>query len=274
VGAPTGFTRHGCPVLYLPTGVAFTAVPESDLHLLFKYLLSVVPRTQQANGFALVVDRRHHDLGSVRSVFQRIVTLFPARIREVYLLYNEATTASSSSSTVSSQSASSAVASDSQELIARIIDDFLLDFDIFHVRDVNELQHYIDPKCLPCELGGQVSSDVEVWLTLQEHVESFSFNARRIARKLAQFVGLLNAEDVDYRSEDTLKDVAAKNRNSYRRLRKELEELTDHGLLMLKSLQRPDANVMQRLAVQVLCKQLDQVSAAPVPLSILQVLSL
>ena len=43
-----------------------------------------------------------------------------------------------------------------------------------------------------------------------------------------------------------------------RRLRKELEELTDHGLLMLKSLQRPEANVMQRLAVQVLCKQLDQ----------------
>ena len=57
---------------------------------------------------------------------------------------------------------------------------------------------------------------------------------------------------------DALKESAQRNRGSYRRLRKELEELTDHGLLMLKSLQRPDANVMQRLAVQVLCKQLDQ----------------
>jgi hypothetical protein len=34
-------------------------------------------------------------------------------------------------------------------------------------------------------------------------------------------------------------------------LRKELEELTDHGLRMLKSLQRPGANIMQRLAVRI-----------------------
>ena len=34
--------------------------------------------------------------------------------------------------------------------------------------------------------------------------------------------------------------------------------MTEHGLHMLKNLQRPDSNVMQRLAVQVLCKQLDQ----------------
>ena len=74
---------------------------------------------------------------------------------------------------------------------------------------------------------------------------------------MAQFVSLLNQEEVNYRA-DSLREVAAKNRNSYRRLRKELEDLTDHGMLMLKSLQRPEANVMQRLAVQVLCKQLDQ----------------
>ena len=43
---------------------------------------------------------------------------------------------------------------------------------------------------------------------------------------------------------EALKESAQRNRGSYRRLRKELEELTDHGLLMLKSLQRPDANVM------------------------------
>ena len=57
---------------------------------------------------------------------------------------------------------------------------------------------------------------------------------------------------------ENLRAVATKNRSNYRRLKKELEELTEHGMLMLASLQRPDANVMQRLAVQVLCRQLDQ----------------
>ena len=55
-----------------------------------------------------------------------------------------------------------------------------------------------------------------------------------------------------------LREVATKNRAHYRRLRTELEDLTDRGLRMLKSLQRPEANIMQRLAVQLLCKQLDQ----------------
>ena len=86
---------------------------------------------------------------------------------------------------------------------------------------------------------------------------SIEINSNIAARRLAQFVSLLNQEEVNYRA-DSLREVAAKNRNSYRRLRKELEDLTDHGMLMLKSLQRPEANVMQRLAVQVLCKQLDQ----------------
>ena len=85
---------------------------------------------------------------------------------------------------------------------------------------------------------------------------------RRVARRLAHFVGMLNQEEVvsptGGAAVEALKDAAQRNRGSYRRLRKELEELTDHGLLMLKSLQRPEANVMQRLAVQVLCKQLDQ----------------
>ena len=66
------------------------------------------------------------------------------------------------------------------------------------------------------------------------------------------------SEDVNYRACDSLREIASKNRSCYRRLRKELEDLTEHGLHMLKTLQRPDANVMQRLAVQILCKQLDQ----------------
>ena len=48
-----------------------------------------------------------------------------------------------------------------------------------------------------------------------------------------------------------LREIASKNRACYKRLRKELEELTDHGLRMLKSLQRPGANIMQRLAVRI-----------------------
>ena len=113
-------------------------------------------------------------------------------------------------------------------------------------------------------MGGlqRSSAAVENWLALQQHVEGFSLSARRVARRLAHFVGMLNQEEVvsptGGAEVQALKDAAHRNRGSYRKLRKELEELTDHGLLMLKSLQRPDANVMQRLAVQVLCKQLDQ----------------
>ena len=40
-------------------------------------------------------------------------------------------------------------------------------------------------------------NDVEGWLLLQEHVETFSFSARRIARRLAQFVGVLNQVSTD-----------------------------------------------------------------------------
>ena len=78
----------------------------------------------------------------------------------------------------------------------------------------------------------------------QQHCDLFSFHD--------------SSEDVNYRACDSLREIAAKNRTCYRRLRKELEDLTEHGLHMLKTLQRPDANVMQRLAVQILCKQLDQ----------------
>jgi hypothetical protein len=246
VSVPSGFTKLGYPILFFPDSPIFSDIPDSDLHLLFKYYLSVVPRTEQ-QGFALIIDRRSQDWDVVRCVFQRIVALFPARIREVYLLYH--------------------VQENKAAATAQLVEEFLLDFDIFHLDEPAELMHYIDGKCLPDELCGGVQKvgdgdSVEGWLALQEHVEGFSFNARRVARRLAHFVGVLNQEDAlnsgGAIGSESLKDVAHRNRGSYRRLRKELEELTDHGLLMLKSLQRPDANVMQRLAVQVLCKQLDQ----------------
>lgn len=85
VAPPTGFTKLGLPVLFFPEesvpgrGLGLATVPESDLHLLFKYYLAVVPRTEQASGFALIIDRRLDDWTSVRTVFKKVVSLFPAR---------------------------------------------------------------------------------------------------------------------------------------------------------------------------------------------------
>ena len=39
-------------------------------------------------------------------------------------------------------------------MLGQLVDDFLLDFDIFHVSAVAELVHYVDTKYLPAELGG------------------------------------------------------------------------------------------------------------------------
>ena len=51
--------------------------------------------------------------------------------------------------------------------------------------------------------------------------------------------------------------VAENNRSCYRRLRRELEDLTEKGVCMLGKFQEEGANVMQKLAVQMLCYQLD-----------------
>jgi hypothetical protein len=88
VAPPSGFTKMGLPILFFPEesgtvvvgrGTNFASVSESDLHLLFKYYLAVVPRTEQASGFALIIDRRLDDWTSVRTVFKKVVSLFPAR---------------------------------------------------------------------------------------------------------------------------------------------------------------------------------------------------
>ena len=183
VAVPSGFTKLGHPVLYLPDNDQnqqhvnevdpFSSILESDLHLLFKYYLAVVPRSEQSSGFALIIDRRHSDFSNVRITFQKVVTLFPARIREVYLLHGPRGLA--------------------KDLLSnQLVEEFLLDFDIFNVSEPADLIHYLDSKYIPSELGGHLINDVEGWLVLQEHVETFSFSARRIARRLAQFVGILN----------------------------------------------------------------------------------
>ena len=91
VSPPAGFSKLGHPLVYFPDDLEddFNSVGEGDLHLLFKYYLAVVPRTEQSSGFALIVDRRS-DQGpaeSLRNTLRKIINLFPARIREVYLLH-------------------------------------------------------------------------------------------------------------------------------------------------------------------------------------------
>jgi len=123
---------------------------------------------------------------------------------------------------------------------------------------VTELLHYIDAKYLSNELGGTNPTDVDTWLNVQQHVDCFTISATKIARRLATFVKILNQEDMKHHNNnDRLQEVAQKNRSCYRQLRSELEDLTGQGVFMLAKFEEEGANMMQRLAVQMLCYQLD-----------------
>ena len=92
--------------------------------------------------------------------------------------------------------------------LGQIVDDYLLDFDIYHMSHVTELLHYIDAKYLSSQLGGTNSEDVENWLCLQQHVDCFTARATLIARRLATFVKVLNQEDISQLDNyDLIKEV-------------------------------------------------------------------
>ena len=55
-------------------------------------------------------------------------------------------------------------------MLGQLVDDYLLDFDIFHVSNVTELLHYVDQKYLGEDLGGQAATDVDQWLLVQVRV--------------------------------------------------------------------------------------------------------
>ena len=57
--------------------------------------------------------------------------------------------------------------------VSQLIDELLLDFDVYYIEDPVELTHYIDNKYIPSEMGGQARPNIESWLLLQEHVEAF-----------------------------------------------------------------------------------------------------
>jgi len=133
-----------------------------------------------------------------------------------------------------------------------------LDFDIFHVSQVTELLHYVDAKYLPVDLGGTNPADVDTWLVVQENVDSFTVSATRCARRMATFIKILNKEDIStYDDKEEVKEIVERNRECYRKLRTELESLTENGVCLNKKLLVNGANVMQRLAVEMLCNQLD-----------------
>ncbi|XP_023327387.1 guanine nucleotide exchange factor DBS [Eurytemora carolleeae] len=237
IGLPGGFTKSGHPLLIFSDVPAFPKVEDSDLLLLLKYYISVIPRNEQSTGFAIVIDRRNSCWDEIQTVFAKIVAIFPAKMKEVFLLYQYPS---------------------GKPVLGQLVNDYLLDFDIFHVSHVTELMHYIDTKHLPVELGGMLNNDIETWLTVQQHVDSFTYSATKIARRLATFVKILNQEDISlHQHQDTMQEVAEKNRNCYKRLRRELEDLTDQGVYMMRQFQESGANLMQRLSVQMLCYQLD-----------------
>ena len=114
-------------------------------------------------------------------------------------------------------------------VLGQLVDDYLLDFDIFHVSNVTELLHYVDPKYLGQELGGQASTDVDQWLLVQvgckinclfcglrivmfqENVDSFTVSATKCARRMATFVKILNKEDISTMdNRDNIREVTVR----------------------------------------------------------------
>ena len=99
-----GFTKSGHPLIILPDSYLFFEVVESDLHLVLKYFISIIPMAKQVRsegthnndpfllslqspGFALVIDRRNETWQEAQSVLGKIISIFPAKIKEVFLIY-------------------------------------------------------------------------------------------------------------------------------------------------------------------------------------------
>ena len=95
--------------------------------------------------------RRNETWQEAQSVFEKIVTIFPAKIKEVFLVYQY--TAGPSSSPVDNQNTHWLISEAPMLGLGHFVDDYLLDFDIYHVSHVTELLLYIDTKYLSSELG-------------------------------------------------------------------------------------------------------------------------
>ena len=78
---------------------------------------------------------------------------------------------------------------------------------IFH--DRTELLHYIDAKYLDNQMEGSNPADVDTWLNIQQHVDSFTISATKIAKRLSTFVRILNQEDLSlHKEKDRIQEVS------------------------------------------------------------------
>ena len=174
LGLPGGVTKTGCPLIFFPNTYRFNEVLESDLHLLLKYYVSIIPRTEQVTGFALIIDRNTETWPVIQQVFNKVTSVFPATIKEVFLVYKYPSGGA---------------------MLGQLVDsDYLLDFDIFHVSAVTELLHYVDGKYLGGDLGAVGTGHVDTWIQTQHHVDRFTATATQTARKLSAFMRLLHQD--------------------------------------------------------------------------------
>ena len=105
-------------------------------------------------GFALIIDRTTETWPVIQQVFNKVTSVFPATIKEVFLVYKYPSGGA---------------------MLGQLVDsDYLLDFDIFHVSAVTELLHYVDGKYLGGDLVGAGAGHVDTWIQTQHHVDRFT----------------------------------------------------------------------------------------------------
>ena len=239
VGLPGGVTKTGCPIILFPNTYRFNDMLESDLNLLLQYYVSIIPRTEQMPGFAVIIDRSTETWPTIQQVFSKIISVFPATIKEVFLVYKYPTGGA---------------------MLGQLVDsNYLLDFDIFHVSQVTELLHYVDGKYLSSELGGSNNGHVDTWINTQHHVDRFSNMASTTIKKLSSFMKMLHQHQDELI--DDMSETAERNRNYYQLLRQELEVVQTQGVRLLEAMSSQEVNLMSRnmqvITVRRMCGQLD-----------------
>lgn len=91
--------------------------------------------------------------------------------------------------------------------------------------------------------------DLETWMYVQYSVDSFTDRCTKLARRLANFIKIIQQEDISLLDNyDSMREVAHHNRSIYRQLRTDLHDLSTDGLYLQDSLQNDGANAMQKLS--------------------------
>ena len=210
-------------------------------------------------------NRRNETWQEAQSVFEKIVTIFPAKIKEVFLVYQYTAEAPMLG-------------------LGHFVDDYLLDFDIYHVSHVTELLLYIDTKYLSSELGRFLSpvpaninwSDVQAgpttrimtpgclssspWTPLLTSAPASPGTSTPSSTSSSRRTSVSSTTTTAWERWIYLKyfcslviflnisQVAHKNRAYYRQLRTDLHDLSTDGLYLQEGLPDDGANGMQKLS--------------------------